>query len=636
MTTDAAHTAEPPAPDSRPTPPAGRLNIFACPARTTLFFALIVLILLTPPVASLLWQTPICGPELAVVMLFLPLRRFLALPERQAAHLLPLTPELRPLQEITASLAQEHVVGQAPQLLLDPVLASPYTFGTWRRRALVLSAEHARWLLTNLQSGAAANAQRARAILLHELSHFRNQDVWMTFLSQSFIIVAVVYMTLHFLVYLQIPFINNILVRQMQQIIQLWPQVCDWLRPLIPGRVEAVCDNPLIFQSAADWLRYQVFNLAVHVPFIVGGLILLNWFWRGIVRTREFYADARTAAWLGNADVLLTAIADEENLRRLRPMTAAPATPPAHRRFWPRLALWTPHFHPTWEQRLDALARPETLYGSPREIGVIAALAVLSLEFILGSALSAPFVPEPGSPTLFVLGFVLLSISLLPRLCVQGDDAGFRQAQRTAFLAYSALMLAERFSLTAVFSLALWVEPTMLEEVLRISSAFFGSGGQLDLTLPLPASLYVWLPLLFNLLSLPLLLWPLLRLDAVFIQRSLNWFAAPWLARRFTLMVWGLTGLLALGLWLVVFPLLVTPLFGEPSDLLGARGLGTVVTAALVGVGLTVFAAADRRWHGRCVCGAQASPFRLGRLCPDCQQPLQDWLLARYTLNEET
>lgn len=49
-----------------------RLNIFALPMCTTLLFGLIVLILFVPVVASLFWQTPICGAQLFVVMLLLP------------------------------------------------------------------------------------------------------------------------------------------------------------------------------------------------------------------------------------------------------------------------------------------------------------------------------------------------------------------------------------------------------------------------------------------------------------------------------------------------------------------------------------------------------------------------------------
>ena len=273
-----------------------RLNIFALPTRTTFLFALIVLILFAPVVASLFWQTPICGAELFVIMLLLPLRRFLALPTRQTENLQPLTPELRPLQALTEELVQAHGVGQPPQILLDPNADSAQTFGTWTRRVLALPTGLASSLLADIESGIASRASRAKAVLLHELSHFRNRDVWMTYFSQSVIIIAVVFMALDFLLYLQVPLIYNTVVRGMAEISSRWPQVCDWLRPFMPGRVEVVCDNPQVLQGVSVWLRYEAFNLSAHGPFVLGGLILLDYFWRHIVRTREFYADARTAA----------------------------------------------------------------------------------------------------------------------------------------------------------------------------------------------------------------------------------------------------------------------------------------------------------------------------------------------------
>ncbi|MFZ2421201.1 MAG: M48 family metalloprotease [Anaerolineae bacterium] len=612
-----------------------RLNIFALPTRTTLLFGLIVLILFVPVVASLFWQTPICGAQLFVVMLLLPLRRFLALPARQAENLQPLTPELRPLQALTEELAQVNGVGRPPQVLLNPNLDSAHAFGTWTRRALALPTGLAVSLLADMESGIASRADRAKAVLLHELSHFRNRDAWMTFFSQSVIIVAIVFMALDFLLYLQVPLIYNTLVRGMTEISGRWPQVCDWMRPFIPGRVDVVCDNPQMLQGVSVWLRYEAFNLSAHGPFVLGGLILLVYFWRHIVRTREFYADARTAAWLGDADALLEAIEYSDQHRRLQSAAAESPASSDQRRWRSRLALRMPRFHPTWDERFDCLAHPETLYGSPVTIGVTAALAVLCLELILGSALSASFVPEPGSPTIFILGFVLLSVSLLPLLCTQGGQKSFLQAQRTALFTYGAVILGERFLLTAVLSLTLWSGLIPLEELLRISSAVLGEGGQLDMSLPLPAWLYVWLPFVFNLLGLPLLLWPLLRLDAALKQRVLAWFAAPWLGRRFVVISWGITGLLAAGLWGGVLPLLVVPLFGDLRDLLGIQGLGILAAALLLGFGLTTFLLLHRRWHGRCSCGAQVESFTLGRLCPNCHQPLNDWLLARYTLNSE-
>ena len=613
---------------------SARLNVFALPTRTTLLFALIVLILFVPIIASLFWSTPICGAEMLVVMLLLPLRRFLYLPARQAEQLRPLTPELHPLQAATAELAQAHAVGRPPQILLIPEPDGPHSFGTWTRRVLALPAELACSLQADLQSGVESRANRAKAVLLHELSHFRNRDVWMTFLAQSMLIVAIVFMALDFLVYLQVPLVYNTIARGMSEIRTNWPQVCDWMRPFIPGRVDAVCDNPQMLQGVNAWLRYETFNLSAHLPFVLGGMILLVYFWRSILRTREFYADARTTAWLGDADILLEAIEETEQRRRLRPADAMLPVPSSKGWLWPRLSWLLPRFHPTPEERLCCLAKPETLYGRPETIGITAALAVLSLELILGSALSASFVPEPGSPTLFVLGFVLLSLSLLPLLCAQGELKSFARARQVAILTYSAVVLGERFLLTTVVSLTLWSGLIPLEELLRIGGAMLTDRGQIDMSLPLPAWLYVWLPFLFNLLALPAMLWLLLRMDSFLKRRVLTWYTAPWLARRFVAIAWGITTVLATGLWGGVLPLFVIPLFGNGPDLLGIQGFGILIAVVLLGLGLTALWLYHRRWHGRCACGAQVEPFVLGQPCPICGQPLNDWLLIRYALDE--
>lgn len=614
-----------------------RLNIFALPTRTTLLFALIVLIIFLPVVASLFWSTPICGAELFVVMLILPLRSFLRRPEQiaQAGRMQPLPSDLAPLQTATHELARTHAVGQTPQLLLQPGHGDPYTFGSWKRRVIALPLGQAQDLLADLQSHLPARVARTQAILLHELSHFRNRDVWMTWLAYSVLIVAIVFMTLSFLVYLQVPLIYNALVRAMSEISTSWPQVCDGLRPFMPGRVEVVCDSPQAITDVTAWVRYETFNLSAHVPFVVGGLILLLYFWRHILITREFYADARTAAWLNDGDIVLEAQEQGGFQRDLRPaddqenaMTHRPVHLPG---FLSHLPL---RFHPSTDERFACLDQPETVYGSSATIGVTAALAVLSLEAVLGSALFTSFMPEPGSPTMFVLGFVLLSLSLLPRLCAHGHRTDLYWGNlRSALLAYSGIMLATRFVLTALFSVVLLTGFISLDELIRLTSAILSSSVPIDATLPLPAWLYVWLPFAFNALLLLPLLGAALWLDARLKRAVLTWYAAPWLRQWFIPICWAITLVLAGLLWLVILPLLVIPLFGNLTDLWGPPGLWLMLTTLGAAVGGLWFMQANRRWQQRCSCGNRSTnPFQLGMSCPGCGQLLNAWLVATYKL----
>jgi Peptidase family M48 len=198
-------------------------------------------------------------------------------------------------------LARRVVKVQLPCLLISPHHSDgAHVLGSFRRRYLVLSEAEARRLEHALDSSL-VRQRRAEALLLHELAHFANRDVW-TFLPLFYLLRAVT----------------------LGLAINLWLVL---VRLAVQNRLNQFRKGAIVFAGRdlsktipmAVWATDDTLLLFLNALLFVGGLIMLFLIWRAFLRQRELSADARVTAWQGSAQPLGEALLCESVYQTMRP-----------------------------------------------------------------------------------------------------------------------------------------------------------------------------------------------------------------------------------------------------------------------------------------------------------------------------
>ena len=294
-----------------------KLNLFALPSQTTLLLILIVSVLLGAVFGGSAGAAPVCIWPLAMGLLLLPWRGFLARPERETARL-ALTPAdnaFQLLKETVERHARELQLPRSPSLLVSPVPGLLFTFGTFRQWFLVMSKEIADQIQKDLQDP--ENARRTQAVIIHELHHFKNGDYWKigyvyqlvhtTFLFMSWAIGFILGYGLILVV--AAPDIMVLdppaLVEQMKT---LTPEMQQFVLQVFPSSEEIAA----LRQRAAGIHPGRVLNFffSAVLPFVIVGLILWKFYWPKMWRLREYYADAGTVQLQGDSAPFISALTD--------------------------------------------------------------------------------------------------------------------------------------------------------------------------------------------------------------------------------------------------------------------------------------------------------------------------------------
>lgn len=375
-------------------------------------------------------------------------------------------------------------------------------------------------------------------------------------------------------------------------------------------------------------------------------LVAIVWFWRGLVRTREHYADLRVVAWGERASLL----------ERLRTGSTTPPWwqrgPGIIERCIHRLGIGS--FHPTERQRIAVIQDPRALFEVSSELALLTGLLLTTVL---------------GSMGLLFDDLVVLARSLM--------TAGMMIGGRWAGLAGVA------FALAAMVILARLLTGTLGVQVQReaIAQTAVGTGGSwgyarqarsaflfaLGLELGLlvtPASLLLaQVPLLFALgwlLTFTALTWMWLAFVRVTTRlllashagdrspsrrvASISWISAflltilysPALAARLTLHRLGEPGI---GSALSELPEKLVVVFVMTTIVLLTWGLAIF---ALTGLGtLAASTALLLRRRQMCpACRRAVAPWLVAGLrCEACGGPLATWLLLdppRITAREQT
>lgn len=622
-----------------------KLNIFALPSRTTILFALIVLVILLPIFASLAEDTPLCEPFIVFWMLLLPLRSFLRRPDQEIrrGRMTDLGSQFPALAQHIDRLAAQIGLPRKPYLLLSNEEGTGLrTFGSFTRHYLAVPADRAPGLQRDLKSHDRDRRKGAEAILLHELSHFANRDIVPAFFAHGLLWVAAIFLSLSLFTSLLNPFLYNTLVTFFD-FSALWPPaILELIQATDPEIAQALVNPPQV--GPATWQRYVLFVFTAHWPLILGSLFLLVFFWRALLRTRELYADARVAQWQGTANIIRREILRETVRKMIQPVPGFPRMPAwIHQRVgfffhrlssnrWPFSLLAT---HPDRRTREECLEHPDRVYGNDLTIAVTAGVTVVLLNLVLGSLFLSRYLRGPNGTTPFVLGFTILSLSMLPSLCAfTGSSAKLRRRIIRLALIFTGIKLIPQYALGLIVAAAVITDPQVIE---LAAYTLVGGGGETLPPLGIPVSfvieVFVLRPAILFTLVMPLTLFLFLFLDAQLKRAALTWYGAPVIQKHPVSLFWGLTGWLTLVLWFVVLPfynVATVPTAHKLLDplILARMGLTLLISVIVV----TLFTRIHRRYAGRCpdCAGVIPNPYRLGMTCPHCEALLHAWLLAKY------
>lgn len=629
-----------------------RLSPLSLPSLTTLLFALQALVIVGAGLASLLPFSQLWWGLIAPALILLPLRDFLHGPEREAKRwgMQPAGETEAAVQEQIEEISQEAGL-HPPQLLVGQRPTPIYSFGAFRRAFIALGVDTRKQLVEWATSPDPGAQSTFRVLLAHELAHFANRDLQLAGLARSLLKVTALYTLFGLWVSTTLV---SVLVAMGPEITQdaFWQGLArtvpipgfdlSWAPTMLQAK------NPYAWKLLADpannpaWSYALLYLTNVFFPFVLAVPILYLFFWRKLMRVREFYADAYAASVTGNPEDVSDAVALTRTLTAWAPSPGGRLA--QFRQLIARPFLWLGNLKPlrTWPEpteRAAALANPLSIFGPPWQIALWTGVAVLLLEIILRSSLTLIYISQPGPHLPLLTASIIFSLWLLPRLCTGASLPSLWRPIASLSLIFILAKLTMTFLdailiLAAMLSGRLGAVGAITDHYLRSQLGFGGltSG-------PIFGDAFGWPQLIdghiirpiayFGSFGLALLILFLLT-DAWLRQRALTWYR---LGERVKRVFWLQLAALALIEVLVLIPLanrLFFPMIYTWASPWFYAGL-------LVGLLLTMVAAAlflvyHRRLAGRCPgCQGQVNgPFALGKTCPHCGATLHPWLLAPY------
>jgi hypothetical protein len=629
-----------------------KLDILALPSQTAILFWLIVAVVLGTVLVGSIGRSPIPVWPLALGLTLLPLRTFLARPERDLARhgLSSAGDDLADLQQAIKVNAVAIGLRRTPQLIVSPNKRPLYTFGTFRHWYIALSHETALRLQASLEDPDQAVVVQAK--LVHELYHFKTGDYWQMGYVRELLRTVFLFMTwaaiffcgYSFLLFVAAPdFVQLDPPELVNRIDYLSPEIHQWFVQLLPSPAEMA----EVRQKAATINFALVANFAVSatMPFVMLGGTLWGLYWPKLWRLRELYADAGVVQTQGEIIPYLSALTgipvlrlrDFLSTRSREPTTSHPEKHRPHGgiQLWWKTIKELPKRHPGSTTRIACVKDPRKAFDSWGETAILAGSLTLLLDILLVSPLTlldAGRWPMHFS-TLAIL--VVVSLNLIPYL-VQGKPAW------PVILKVVAAVVGLRLvwlilTLGLLISLLIFA-PDLLDAALAASVAavarFAGYSDELafdDLTafvvqaavINLAQVFIVFIVLIAALFSVALLL-----------RRLLTWYGLPHADQSLMKVAYAVIGLAVLLLSLTILPPITTALL-RPADLLHPLGIATgAIGIIITTTGLALFLRADKRYARRCPnCDAIIpGQYRLGKICPTpaCSQALHPWLTVEY------
>jgi len=616
-----------------------RLNILALPSQTTILFTLIFLVIGLPVLLSAVGRSVPSGPFVIVCVIMFTVWDFLSAPDRQIRklRLTNAAPSFPALNEHFCELATSTVgLPHPPRLLISSEEYNGiYGFGTFTRRYVALSRLLAQELEATLKSPDSARCARAEAVLLHELAHFRNGDVWKALLSRSLLKVAAVFFSVSLFNTLLIPFLYHYGARFYLSNFLLSPEM---VRSFDPEAATILETLPQVGPQAM--MRYELYVLNAHWPLIVGSLLLLFLFWRRLLRLRELYADARVIVWQKSAEPLLSAIPWIATVTALQP------TAPPRRRLVPRVAFgstsstgWLRRLfsvQPGFVMRRCCLEEPHRIYGGTLNFAAVAGITVVLLNLTLSSLFTSRFIRGPNATLPLVVGFTVLAVSYIPLILRWSSDwSKMLRPLGLTVAGFTLIRIAPQVLVGALIAVGIVLYPEAIDQG---AYALLLIGGEdlpsLGVSPSFVMDVFVIRPLLFSALVIPLLLFLLLVLDTYLKREILTWYGARLVRKHPAAILWSISGILAAIVALGILPIANALIFPTAHSLLAPTTLigFTLLVPLLIGAPLILWLG-HRRYARRCpTCEAKIPGYySLGCRCDQCKGCLHPRLTQSLT-----
>jgi len=633
--------------------PFHKLNILALPNQTTILFGLIVVVLLGTIFAGSLGTQPFMWP-LALGLLFLPLRAFLAWPEREFKkhNLTQANDEFADLINVIEEESKAIHLPRVPKLVIGRNDVALHAFGSLRHWFVAISNGEALRLKADLEDEMRAPA--VHAMFTHELYHFKNGDYWQMGYARELLRITAIFMIWAIAFLMGYGFFLLIVQPDLLQMdfAHFFGQL-EMLSPEIRGLYLSV------FPSTEAWAEVQAkaaeINLAfvlyfianATLPFIITGSILWLFYWRKFLRIREFYADAGVAHIQSGIEHLFYAfLLGSRATADSGDSSEAPLLGKIER--WigetltrVRLALTPLTFirkwfskHPEFNRRVDALENPALAYDH----WLVTALSLGGLALILDIFLATPLMlPYHGQ---WPMHFTVLVISVVVTLTLMTPLVLGKSVWKP-MLKIIGVTVALRFvwlTLTiGLMLLLLILAPDLLSDVLTSAVTSIARYTR-QLTEPVfdDLSAFVLEASLINMAQVFIVLASLVSLigaNILLLRRLFTWYSFPRAEHRLLKAAYGMIAVTTAFFGLAILNP-ITMVLLRPEDILDPL----VIIAVLLGftvaiIGLGAFLYADRRYAGRCLkCGAHISGlYRLGKRCK-CDQLLHSWMIAEYEL----
>ncbi len=662
-----------------------KLNIFALPSQTTLLFWLMVVVLLAAVMLGSIGRSPILIWPMAVGLLFLPLRAYLARPERDFKRfgLEHAGEEFAPIRQAIMIYAIKLGLKRHPGLVISQRDIPFHTFGTFRRWFIAIGREEAVDLLERIKNP--ATASQAYAMIIHELYHFKTGDYWKMgytgeLLKTTFIFLGWGIAFFYGLGLLLVVATPDFLALNPSDLISQIEGITPGMQQTMVQLLPSAADMGVMHQRAAGINMSLVLNFIMSAifPLVLIAFLLWRFYWPKLWRTREYYADAGVVHTQGKIAHFLLSFIKEKSLKereeKFQPrednrfiawwrklydgiLDMSPAFVPSYGAYTEEglaslfngeviqrsrgqkiIAWWkrVTSYHPEVISRINCVKNPalafDTWWSTAFHVGSL----TLLLDILLSSPLT--LIHVGNWPMHFSTLVILVTVSLgfiLPTIA-QGNlvwldlikIVGLVVGLRLAWLAFTVLALF----------VSLVMAPEYLSEALEaaVASVAHYAGyaddlGFADITsfllraalLNLAQILIIFFLLLFSLYSIAWLL-----------RRLLTWYGFPQVEIRLmpvaslVVVLWAIfTG------FTILMPITLALL--HPADLIRPVYLILELIGFLLAcIGIGVFTLADRKFSKRCPkCGTGISGFYwLGKCCENdqCKEKLLPWLIAEY------
>lgn len=612
-----------------------RLNLFALPSQTSILFYLLVAVLWGAIGSSMFAERIIPLWPLGLLLFILPFYGFLLRPdvEKQKYHLAPPADgQYSHLLDRIRELSVQIGLPRAPALWLDHKRDQPiYSFGTFRRWYIVISPAQAQKLenfLANPSKSSLADVQ-----LLHELSHFRNGDIWkLGFLVElfrySFRLMAWAFVFLLGWGFLLILVKEAFLQFSLGDLITRLPAESRALfEPLLLSTFPPPEDLAAVQEKARGIDLGLVLQFVANITFAYVALAAYLWlFYRPLLwRVREYYADAGIFCIQKSTVPFLRFVLENKKTLKQKDDIVGNSSEvfrwlksrfDAVRKFidgdfWPDISL-----------RYQVLESPPTVFYDWKTIAKVLGGLVLALEVFLATPLTLSLYGT--NPLIFpvLVVFIGLLYFLLPYI-VLGKDV-LREGVK--ILSVIALIRAGWMLLTlGLLWLLYLLAPDMLFQVLQ--SAIYTTAGYAGLE-GLELNLFEFLveASVRNILQIPIVFLVQLIgfvLTLSILRKMLTWYGYLTTQKRFQAITFIVISGFSLALGVFALPAGMSLLHQKMPEL---TWVATGLMLIIIFSGWFYFL--DRRYASVCPnCGEIIPAYQFNANCEKCGFSALTWLV---------